>query len=114
MTTFIPSYTLDYTHLNTNKRTPRNTMGIDYPDIISAHLQLRRITEADFCSYTIAESKDRHKSYTLLIDFPVLAAIKQTGEASCLVSFQVRTSGCFAVARLWDELRASSRKGKTT
>ncbi len=92
---------------------PRNAMGLFYPgtkkryeDIISAHLQLRTLHfEEWYFDKAIRESRDRQKLYTLLIDFNLQKELVKEGRAAVMVSFQVRTTGCFAVARLWKETK---------
>lgn len=93
---------------------PRNTMGLydpitkqRYPDIISAHLQLRTLHfEEWYFDKAIRESRDRQKLYDLLIDFNLQRELIKHGRAAVIVSFQVRTTGLFAVARLWKESKA--------
>jgi hypothetical protein len=78
-----------------------NPLGKKYADIISAHLQLRRLSTEDFYEGRIAESGDRGKNYRLSLDKETAESILKNGEVAALVSFQVRTSGYVAVARLY-------------
>jgi hypothetical protein len=88
----------------------RNTFGIldketgkRYADIISSHLQLRRLSFDDwFIVGRIAESKDRNKEYKLLIDHALKKKLCQELVVDVLVSFQIRKDGCYAVARIFD------------
>ena len=95
---------------------PRNTMGLyipgtkeKYPDIVSAHLQLRTLSFDEwYLNRTIRESRDRQKLFMLLIDFNLQRELTQKGSATVMVSFQIRTTGCFAVARLYEETKKKS------
>jgi hypothetical protein len=88
----------------------RNTFGIldpqtkqRYTDIISSHLQLRRLSFDDwFIVGRIAESRDRNKEYKLLIDHNLKKKLCQDLIVDVLVSFQVRNDGYYAVARIFD------------
>jgi hypothetical protein len=94
----------------THRNEPRNTFGIidpltakKYPDLLSSHLELRRITFNDWFVYqTITESADRQKPYKLLLDHKTAKTLIQQKEIKVLISFQHRTSGCYAVARTFD------------
>lgn len=98
------------TNKNQNKSQKiRNSFGISHPDIISAHLQMRRLTLTDFASMRIKESADRQKDYYLLPDHIVWKEIEKNGEAICMISFQVRKHGLFAVARLFDPTKTNTR-----
>lgn len=95
---------------------PRNTMGLyipgtkeKYPDIISAHLQLRTLSFDEwYLDRTIRESRDRQKLFMLLIDFNLQRELVKKGSATVMVSFQIRTTGCFAVARLYEQTKAKT------
>lgn len=85
------------------RKEARNTFGITgHSDIISAHLQARYLTKAEFLSGFLTESADRQKSYQLLLDYKTASALYDKEEVAVLVSFQVRKDGCYAVARLWN------------
>lgn len=93
----------------------RNTMGLfnpstgeRYKDIISAHLQLRRLTLEEWLEHKkIAESRDRHKLYYILLDHNTRKKLIQEKTIDVLVSFQVRTNGCYAVCRVFDKEKQS-------
>ena len=95
---------------------PRNTMGLydpqtkqRYEDIISAHLQLRTLSFDEwYPDRTIRESKDRQKLFLLLIDFNLQRELVKKGSATVMVSFQIRTTGCFAVARLYKQTKTKA------
>lgn len=101
---------------DTSTLPPRNTMGLyipgtkeKYPDIISAHLQLRTLSFDEwYLDRTIRESRDRQKLFMLLIDFNLQRELTQKGSATVMVSFQIRTTGCFAVARLYEQTKAKT------
>lgn len=81
----------------------RNTFGKNYPDVISAYLSLRSLTVADIFTDGghIQEDSDRGKSFKLLLDNEAMKALAKQGRIAAIISFQVRTTGCFAVARLF-------------
>lgn len=89
---------------------PRNTFGIidpttkkRYEDIIGSHLQLRRLLLEEWLEHgSITESKDRQKSYKILLDFKTQQALAKYGIIDVIVSFQHRKDGCYAVCRLWN------------
>lgn len=87
----------------------RNSFGISHPDIISAHLQMRRLSTSHLSTLRIKESADRQKDYYLLPDYRVEKEITEKGEAICMISFQVRKNGLFAVARLYDQSREEKK-----
>lgn len=100
--------------MNTNKNIKeiqkiRNSFGISHPDIISAHLQMRRLSPSHLKTLRIKESADRQKEYFLLPDYRVETEILKNGEAICMISFQVRKNGLFAVARLFDPTKTNTR-----
>lgn len=91
----------------------RNTFGITnpltkqrYDDILNSHLELRRLLlEEWLIDKKIAESKDRKKEYVVLLDFATQRKLLQNGIIDVLVSFQRRTTGNFAVVRLWNSAK---------
>lgn len=102
----------------THKDQPRNTFGIldketkeRYPDILSSHLELRRISFDEwFLDKYIAESADRNKSYRLLLDHKTAKELVQHGSIKAIISFQMRNNGAFAIARLFDSNKVKTRK----
>lgn len=94
---------------NKQEQKVRNSFGISHPDIISAHLQMRRLSSSHLSTLRIKESADRQKDYYLLPDYRVEAEILKNGEAICMISFQVRKNGLFAVARLYDPTKTNTR-----
>jgi len=99
------------------KQTPRNTFGLldpstgqRYADIISSHLQLRRLLLEEWLEHgSIAESRDRQKSYKILLDFKTQQALVKYGIVDVIVSFQHRKDGCYAVCRLFDSERTTRK-----
>lgn len=90
----------------------RNTFGLrdsetqqKYEDIISAHLENRILSLSSLkeSNYIIAETRDRNKLYTVLLDSKAEQALKQGETTKAIISFQVRTNGCFAIARLFQD-----------
>ncbi len=91
--------------------TERNAMGLidpntgsQYSDIISAHLQLRKISVDDWLVKTFlveSEARNLHQ-FKILLNHKTLQTLLQNGEINALVSFQTRTSGRFAVARIFE------------
>jgi hypothetical protein len=101
----------------THKDLPRNTFGIldketgkQYEDVKVFHLELRRISFDEwFIDKYISESADRKKNYKLLLDHRAAKELVQQGSIEAMVSFQLRTDGAFAVARLFDPSKAINR-----
>lgn len=85
---------------NTYSNIFRETFGIDYPDVISAHLDTLSILAEDFDRRFI---RYKNKDYILHCDQHVRTCLKQLGEAKCMVSFQERKTGFYALARLYRE-----------
>lgn len=88
----------------------RNTFGLydpstkqKYADILGSHLQLRRLLLEEWLENGyILEHKDRHKRYKILLDFATQRQLLRDGIIDVLISFQRRTTGNYAVCRLWD------------
>lgn len=76
----------------------RHTFGIKHEDVISASLDKVLITSLDFDS-KILVWKNNH--YILHCDPAVRKTLGFYGEAECIVSFQHRKNGFFALARLY-------------
>jgi hypothetical protein len=77
----------------------RQTFGITgYNDVIKASLDTRIITSEDFDKKNI---NYKGKDYILHCDAAVRQTLGLTGEAYCLVSYQERNSGLYAMARLY-------------
>lgn len=102
---------------NESHEAVRNTFGLidpltkkRYEDILSAHLQLLYLSFETWneCG-SLAESRDRNKDYAILIDHATLKELIQKGTIPCIVSFQRRTTGNYAVVRLF-KTSATSQK----
>lgn len=84
----------------------RNTFGITdkegnrLPDIITAYIEEITVTMQDYKNGYIQEPRDRHKPFKLLLNHKAYITLKTLGETKLIVSFQVRQSGCYAIARL--------------
>ena len=83
-----------------NKTTFRDTFGIEYEDIISASLSVERILAEDFDRKHI---RFKNKDYILHCDQTVKKTLGLYGEAKCIISFQERKTGFYALARLYRE-----------
>lgn len=75
----------------------RDTFGINYADIITASLDTRLILSDDFDRRHIHY---KGKDYILHCDPSVRKTLGLTGEALCLISYQERKTGFYALARL--------------
>jgi len=72
--------------------------GTPNPDIKRAFLQILNITPEDAISgYLLSEDGSQ---WTLILETPVYEALKHSADVDCIVSFQVRRQGAYAVARL--------------
>lgn len=49
--------------------------------------------------------------WELVMEAPVKEAFKKQTEVKCLISFQARVNGNYAVCRLFDETKSKQRKG---
>jgi len=77
----------------------RDTFGIEgYSDIISASLDKRVITAEDYDKRYISY---KNKDYILHCDPAVRQMLGYMGDATCLVSYQERKTGFYAMARLY-------------
>ena len=75
----------------------RDTFSSSHSDVISAVLDSRTIYEDDYKRRFI---KYKNCDYILQCDATVRQTVKLTGEAYCLISYQQRTTGFYAMARL--------------
>lgn len=82
------------------KTTFRDTFGIEYEDIISASLDIQYILAEDFDRKHI---RFKNKDYILHCDQHVRKTLGLYGEAKCIISFQERKTGFYALARLYRE-----------
>jgi hypothetical protein len=78
----------------------RDTFGIDYPDIIKAYLDVYNVQTED---YDRGYIRYKNKDYILHCDQTVRKTLGLYGEAKCMVSFQERKTGFYAMARLYRE-----------
>ena len=69
------------------------------PDIKRAFLQAMSVSAEDAIAGRIfLEDKSE---WILVLEAPVRAALKAASLVECVVSFQIRTTGAYAVARIW-------------
>lgn len=80
------------------KTTFRDTFGIQYEDILSASLDISTILSEDFDRGHI---RFKNKDYILHCDPTVRKTLGMYGEAKCIISYQERTTGYYALARLY-------------
>lgn len=95
------------THSNSNSKI-RETFGIidpltkqKYKDIKRSFLELRRITKEDLLNREILEPSTRKAPYLLHTDLKVNRIIFNEGYCDCIVSYQERTTGRIALARIF-------------
>lgn len=81
-----------------SKTTFRDTFGIEYEDVLSASLSTEYILAEDFDRGHI---RWKNKDYILHCDPTVRKTLGLFGEAKCIVSFQERKTGYYALARLY-------------
>jgi uncharacterized protein YxjI len=87
----------------------RETFGITdaegnkYPDIIKAFLHARSVSYEEINKATIMKSPSSisPKEYKIQVDSVTRNEIKKLGSAPCIISFQERTYGNFALIRLF-------------
>ena len=71
------------------------------PDIKRAFLQTCTLRVEDaIAGHVLLEDKSE---WTLVLEPPVHEAFKRSSLVDCIVSFQIRKGGCYAVARLFKE-----------
>lgn len=95
----------------------RNTFGIldpdtgqKYPDILSSHIEARTLQLEDWLFVkSITESAGRKENYKLLLDHKALKKLLRQGYLDAIISFQKRTSGLFAVVRIFDKNKVHTR-----
>lgn len=77
----------------------RQTFGITgHTDIVKASLDVRTIYDTDYSNRLL---NYKGKDYILHCDNHVRQTLKNEGSAYCLVSYQERTTGFYALARLY-------------
>lgn len=86
--------------------TYRKTFGIydpqtnkRYDDIISSFLMTKQLSLNDIHNGTISPDRSLTK-YILHVDNNAELAIKRHGILRCIISFQTRTTGKYAIARI--------------
>ena len=71
--------------------------GKQYPDILTGFLLPQYLTSHD---YDIGTLTNNGQTFSLHCTHDVRKELGLYGYASCLISYQVRTNGCYAIARL--------------
>lgn len=85
--------------------------GTPNPDIKRAFLLRVTVSVEDaICEKIILEDKSEWK---LVLEPPVKKTLQATNKADCIISFQLRVDGCFAVARLFEEDKANAKQRNT-
>lgn len=80
------------------KTTFRDTFGINYTDVISASIDTAILLSEDFDR---GHLRFRNKDYILHCDPDVRRTLGLYGEAKVIISYQERTTGYYALARLY-------------
>jgi hypothetical protein len=83
--------------------------GSRNPDITRYFLENMIVTAQDALEGRLV-LQDRTE-WTIVLEVPVKKALQAADNANCLVSFQARVSGNYAVCRLFDE-KLAAQKGK--
>jgi len=102
--------------LNNHLRTPayislgisfgvRDSNGEILKTIKSSFLLSKILTEADLLAGSVISPNKHSIPYLLSVDSALRTKIFKEGKAACIISFQQREEGNFAVARLWEEKR---------
>lgn len=89
-----------------------DSSGLRKENILDAFLTSKILYVEDLSLGIIFSPNKSHTPYNLITDSPLRSKLYNEGKASCLISFQRRTDGCFAVARLWDIKRMKDMKEK--
>ena len=90
----------------------RDSTGSMKHNIKDAFLLSKILYIADLQSGIIFSPNKSHVPYQLIADSALKSKLYNEGKASCIISFQRRTEGNFAVARLWEHKRTQSSKTK--
>lgn len=80
------------------KTTFRDTFGIEYNDVLHASINVATILAED---YDRKHIRFRNKDYILHCDPDVRKTLGMYGEAKVIISYQERTTGYYALARLY-------------
>lgn len=84
----------------------RDSVGNMKHNIKDAFLLSKILYLEDLVDGILYSPNKSHTPYKLIADSALKSKLYNEGKASCLISFQRRTEGNFAVARLWTENRA--------
>lgn len=108
----LPSYSLK----DSDGNVIRNTFGLTdknrkpYLDILGASRQIRRMNRNQLYNGYIKEAEGDYPLYRIMVDNKLLEHFKTNDEAVVIISFQNRTTGLFAVCRLFKQWE--TRNGK--
>lgn len=83
----------------------RDSVGMMKHNIKEAFLLSKILTPQDLERGTLLSPNKRSEEYILVADSKLRNALCNKGVASVIISFQRRTEGNFAVARLWESSR---------
>lgn len=84
----------------------RDSVGMLKHNIKEAFLFSKILTLQDLEKGTLLSPNKRGEEYILVTDSKLRSALHNKGSISAIISFQRRTEGNFAVARLWEASRA--------
>ena len=84
----------------------RDSTGAMKHSVKDAFLLSKILYREDLETGIVFSPNKSHTPYTLVADSALKSKLYNEGKASCIISFQKRTEGNFAVARLWTEHRA--------
>ena len=76
--------------------------GSKHPDIIQAFLIKRNLTVEDVLKGEVTLEGQPGKVWKLFLDKQATATFKKRAEAFCLISYQQKKQGYFAVARVFN------------
>lgn len=78
--------------------------GKIYPDILNYRLEIQTITDIKLLPNSILTAFDG-ESYPIQIDSKLKRLLKEKGIAKVIVSFQIRTNGRIALARIYQNTK---------
>lgn len=93
---------------STNSTKLRETFGIidgktgkTYPDILNYHLEVMMITDIKLLQNSVLTNSMDKQTYPIQIDSKLKRLLRDKGIAKVIVSFQIRTNGKLALARIY-------------
>lgn len=82
--------------------------GSSNPEIKKFFLDVRELTAIDAVQGHIRLSDNT--IWELVLESPVVKALKAASAVKCVISFQARIQGNYAVARIYDDTKQSSKR----